>query len=438
VALAVGGFLLMLQKDSSSKERRTHGLAIVGGWIFVSLAQAFHSQSLSLFAPVLGLLTLPLFCAITYPWLLIETVWGTSTPIGDTLIQGSLRVFRHLVEWTLMLPNFWVLSKTTLALSWVASLAWILVSFYRPGKSRFFLIAPILFGMVVVRPFQTHPASVPAQASDVVQLDVGQGDSALVLPPTSQGIGLGSGFAGLIDVGSAHSLSDAQWLQTFSREGVMELNWVGLTHLDEDHAGGLERLARLIPIRCVASSSQEVWSERGQRLARRLLSRGVRLESWDAGCAPYPFYQPSGISTLAHHASGNSAMSAVLVPLQSGDFYLSAGDAEGSDEVTIFKWADQRASQYASQNESQNVLRPSQRVLKISHHGSNTSSDPLALKLFHPDFAVISVGLGNSYGHPAVEVMQRLSELKIPVHRTDLMGPFRAGDVLHRPQGHRP
>jgi competence protein ComEC len=419
VALAVGGFLMAVQGE------RSHWLALLAGWIFVALAQAYHTQSISLSAPILGFLTLPLFCSVSYP--LVISGLTFLHPVGSRFLQASLWVLEKLVRCTLTLPSLWVLPRYALIVALISGLLWITFSFALQRWMRFWVLLSLFAVVSVIRLHSGQSKPVAPLANEVIQLDVGQGDSALVL----SGDAGHAPLAGLIDVGSAHSLNDAQWLQVFSQEGITRIAWVGLTHLDEDHVGGLERLSRLVPIGCVASSSQEVWSERGQKMAQRLLARGIRLESWDTGCVPFPIFRPRTLVSHEHHkASGNLQMSAVLVPLVSGDFYLSAGDAEGGDEISIMKWANQVASSSGR--------GPGKRILKISHHGSDTSSSPEALKLFHPDFAVISAGLGNRYGHPTAGVLNRLSEMKIPVHRTDLFGPFRAGDVLRRPPGHHP
>jgi competence protein ComEC len=64
----------------------------------------------------------------------------------------------------------------------------------------------------------------------------------------------------------------------------------------------------------------------------------------------------------------------------------------------------------------------SSRILKISHHGSNTSSNPEFLKMIQPTEAWISVGVGNHYGHPSPWILDRIEALKIPLRRTDQSG----------------
>jgi competence protein ComEC len=61
-------------------------------------------------------------------------------------------------------------------------------------------------------------------------------------------------------------------------------------------------------------------------------------------------------------------------------------------------------------------------LLKVPHHGSNTSTTPELLQAIHPRLAVISVGANNSFGHPRREVLERLQERHVRTYRTDTMG----------------
>jgi beta-lactamase superfamily II metal-dependent hydrolase len=65
-------------------------------------------------------------------------------------------------------------------------------------------------------------------------------------------------------------------------------------------------------------------------------------------------------------------------------------------------------------------------VLKAGHHGSDSSTSPEFLKAVHPEYAVISVGKDNSYGHPAQETLAQFEENRIQVYRTDEAGTIVA------------
>jgi competence protein ComEC len=71
-------------------------------------------------------------------------------------------------------------------------------------------------------------------------------------------------------------------------------------------------------------------------------------------------------------------------------------------------------------------------VLKVGHHGSDTSTDPELLDATGPELALVSVGRLNRYGHPAPQVLRRLEERGIRIRRTDTEGDIT---VLGRPDG---
>jgi competence protein ComEC len=97
--------------------------------------------------------------------------------------------------------------------------------------------------------------------------------------------------------------------------------------------------------------------------------------------------------------------------------FLLVGDAERAEEDWLLEWhrAELRAD-----------------VLKVGHHGSSTSTSDAFLAAVHPDVAVISVGAGNKYGHPSIDVLRALARIGAQVLRTD-----EAGTVIVRTNGSR-
>jgi competence protein ComEC len=74
-------------------------------------------------------------------------------------------------------------------------------------------------------------------------------------------------------------------------------------------------------------------------------------------------------------------------------------------------------------------------ILKIGHHGSDTSSSYDFLKAVSPEVAIISVGAKNSYGHPSASVLERLDALEIPYRRTDKEGTITYQSYFGQPLG---
>jgi competence protein ComEC len=408
-ALAIGGGLYFKDIFPSLHV----GLAI-GSWVFTALWEIWHTGRIALATPLLSLITLPLIIHGIYPGVLISILLNELGyhSLAFTLSQTIETIFSGLIKNILyfaMAPwNLWMISPRILIVSIFFS-AIVMLIFSQSQKKWMagFTASFCILGLKCGLEFLKERPKSPFRAQKVEQLDVGQGDAALVS-------GINAGF---IDTGSSKALSDLQWIHLFSQRGIQKMAWVALTHLDEDHSGGLLRLARLIPIGCVVASSEEFLSQRGIVYRRALASLGLHPQDWNSDCIPYPTLAPPA-HTLHHGRNEN--MGAIWIPLNSNGFYLSAGDANAQDEIRIGKWVE---------NLGQDKSFP--RILKISHHGSRFSTSPLFLKMIHPTSAWISAGIGNSYGHPSEEVLNQLAQLKIPTHRTDQSGILSSDQEQH-------
>lgn len=203
---------------------------------------------------------------------------------------------------------------------------------------------------------------------EVTFFDVGQGDAALVEHP--------DGRRWLVDGGRGPAVRDA-----LRRRGVRHLDVVVASHADDDHAGGL--LPVLETLRVDALWVARV--EGHEALVAAAVAHGTRVE-----VLPPP---------VAHDASDNDASLVVRADSPWGSV-LFAGDVEAAGEAALHAPAT---------------------VLKVPHHGSDTSSSPGLLERVRPALAVVSVG-PNWYGHPHGAVLERYRERGIPVLRTDLDG----------------
>jgi competence protein ComEC len=238
----------------------------------------------------------------------------------------------------------------------------------------------------------------------VTILDVGQGDSILVQTPRGQRI--------LIDGGP----SGPVLLRDLSRElpgGDRRIDLLVLTHPQEDHVAGLVEVMDQYRVRTVAVSGKtneigsfEAWEAaldlRGLRPTTVLfgeeadLGGGVGLEVLSPSL-PY-------LSGTADDFNNN----AVVLRLSYGSvsFMLTADLGTEGEERLLSETGRLGAT-----------------VLKVGHHGSETSTTRAFLDAVHPAVAVISAGEGNPYGHPSPGTLLRLAG--IPVYRTDRNGPVR-------------
>jgi competence protein ComEC len=374
---------------------------------------------LSLAKPLLSVFCVPVFAGVLYPSLLVacalkETgLTGAADAIAD--VCGKAATFCVSGLAALALRGHWIGCLGPWAMLAGAAIAAFTLRARPPLRFALLGALACLRAGATLLPQDAQAGHEPF-ARRVEQLDVGQGDAALVVTGTR-----GEPSFGLIDSGSARALGDRAWIELLARRGAARLEWIALTHLDEDHSGGVKRLGRLVQIGCVATSRGELESPRGQTYKQDLESLGIRLTDWSGGCVPFPTLAPPERS---RPGARNQNMGAIFIPLGprgAEGFYLSAGDAEARDEPRIGAWAAALAAR------SDIRVPPAERILKISHHGSKTSSNPVFIRELAPTRAWISVGVGNRYGHPSASVLRELDELRIPYTRTDEKGALCAG-----------
>lgn len=239
-------------------------------------------------------------------------------------------------------------------------------------------------------------------------LDVGQGDSILLRTP--------QGYTALIDGGPAPTaMLDAlgKRLPFWQRN----LDLVVLTHPNADHLAGLTALVgrynigQLLETEFTPTTSLEAaWSNMVDQtvIPTRYAYRGEKI-SFDGEPGLSLYVLSPGTPDAAQEGSGGDINNtSVVLKLTYGNCgALLEGDAQQEAEASMLA--------------QQSSLLPSP-ILKVSHHGSSTSSTLPFLAAVRPKAAIISVGAGNPYGHPAAQTLQSLQAEGAAIYRTDLNG----------------
>ena len=419
-ALAVGGGLMAQSAPAMA----------VGSWVLAAVWQAWIEGSLALATPAASLITVGIYSGVIYPLILLSLVFKASglSPVADELASvlgmGSemmISGFSAMILGKSWVSGMWVVSRP--ALLGGSALAALMLSAHVRTKMTFTILLVairIAFNAIAVaKPRENVKKLTLPDRAIVEQLDIGQGDAALIRSNRS-------GIIGLVDVGSERALRDRDWFALLASRQITRIDWIALTHLDEDHVGGLKRLSRIIPVGCVATAREEWESPRGRDLQKELAPFGIRMTTWEGSCVPYPTLAPRKVEGSGG-TRANANMGAVLVPLDGGGFYLSAGDATASAEPRIGEWAVSRARLMG-------IDQRGPRVLKVSHHGSRTSSNPSFVDTVRPTEAWISSGVGNRHGHPTADVLDVFRTRRIPIRRTDLEGLLQAGEIRKAPR----
>ena len=225
-------------------------------------------------------------------------------------------------------------------------------------------------------------------------IDVGQADAALVIC---------DGKTMLIDGGNAE---DSNLLYTYlKKQNVSHLDYVIGTHAHEDHIGGIAGALNYASVDKAFCPVTDYSSKTFSNFKKAVEKHGSTLT------VPSPGDEFSLGSASCRIVGVNSTddtnSSSIVLRIVYGDTsFLFTGDAELDAEAVILD------SGYDLQST----------VLKVGHHGSDTSTGYRWLREVAPEYGVISVGTGNSYGHPTQEVLSRLRDADVTTYRTDLQG----------------
>ena len=223
-----------------------------------------------------------------------------------------------------------------------------------------------LLGLSVLPDFSNH--------EEIHFIDVGQGDATLVRHGRSNL---------LIDTGGDvhNDLATDCLIPYFQSLKITRIDAVLITHYDFDHYGALESLRRNFPVGEVLDVYDFLEDEDG-----RLTVAGLEIENlnlWGEG-------DSNSQSAVFSFALGEKEV-------------LIMGDAPRTVEAKIMERFPNLECD----------------VLRLGHHGSKTSSDPIFLSFLDPEVGILSVGVDNPYGHPDSETIQSLEQRNIPYRRTD-------------------
>jgi competence protein ComEC len=316
------------------------------------------------------------------------------------LLTGTIRLIGHFRVSDVRVPT------PSSMVCWAAVAAFTLTLLVvRRRRLAALGIASLLAAALAIVVYSPKPQWKPG-VLEITAIDVGQGDSLLIITPEGRTLlldagGLPGNSRSDFDVGE-EVVSPYLWSR-----GIRHLDAVAISHAHSDHMGGMRTvIANFQP--------QEIWYgvesptkgfellEETARENRVALMPRVAGEGFEFGGAQFRVLNPQPWWPARNPAQDDESM--VLRVQYGGTSALLVGDAH----IRIEKLLEQET--------------PQSDLLKVGHHGSMTSSSQEFLDAVKPRFAVVSVGFYNSFTHPRPEVMQRFAESHIQTFRTDLAG----------------
>ncbi len=247
-------------------------------------------------------------------------------------------------------------------------------------------------------------------------IDVGQGDATLLELP--------DGKVALIDGGKNKSESKKSLLRYINALEIDVIDYLIVTHTDNDHCGGLEEVFKYkkvlnayLPSSFSVSNGQfaEVYAAAVEEECEIVnFSRSVSLSKKEGVAYILQFLYPYSMGLQGNDLEDNEN-SAVLWLDYQGVSALFCGDAPHSVENILMR--DDKLGLLNVYG----VELTSTEILKVAHHGSEQSSSEEFLQYLGVKTAVVSCG-ENSYGHPSAVVLANLSKVGAGVYRTDTDG----------------
>lgn len=250
----------------------------------------------------------------------------------------------------------------------------------------------------------SNPGSTTNRPSNIVTdgdftihfVDVGQADCAVILCDDEV----------LMIDGGDRGDSDLVYSYLTNTLKIDTIDYMIATHAHEDHIGGLPGAFQACRVKKIYSPVTDHDSGVFETMVKCAKDQGLSLtvpkvgQTFKVGDATVQFLSPAKKYTDTNDTS-------IVVKIVYGETsFVFTGDAEHEPE------SDMVNSGYDL----------SATLLKVGHHGSESSTSYLFLKEVAPTYAVISVGTGNKYGHPEKVVLDRLEDADVQIYRTDLLG----------------
>ncbi len=415
--------LILFSKSlfNRSKSNSVNGLYISSVLTLISIPiLSFHFFEFSWMGIVANLIFVPLFTWIVMP-LTIMLFISSYLFSGTLLFHLSMNLTEKLleiIEWTVskisLFPySTFVTGKVPFGLFILTIIVVIifLIALEEQKKINRSLVLLIIVFTIFIYYQKYDPFG------EVLMLDVGQGDAILIKEPFGAGVYL-------IDTGGKVAFEKEDWqirenqstvasrvlIPVIKSLGVTQIDQVFITHGDEDHMGELEELAQSITVKELIFPEGTTKKQLFYDTAKILEKNGVKLKAITAKNNQKQLFGPS-LTVLwpIEVGEGGNNDSLVLYGKVGNYYWLFTGDVEEAGELELVAFYPHLKVD----------------ILKVGHHGSQTSTSEKFIQQIKPKIALISCGLNNRYNHPNGDVLGRLADLDTTIYRTDLQGSFR-------------
>lgn len=380
----------------------------------------FNIMSLTFFisnvlaSPFLGISIILGFITI-----FISLIFFNLAKVLAILLSSSLEILIAISEFTAKLPLSSILIKTPYIFTLISIYCLVLILNYiysiynlktnlrlfqkqilkRIKKRNIKKLLSITISLIIVFNIFSFYYSLIPKDLKIHFIDVGQGDSCLIITPKNKKI--------LIDGGEGEP---GVLLSYLLDRRIKTIDYIVISHFDSDHCNGLIEVIENLNVKNILISKQAYFCDEYKNIANIINSKKIKVTfvkqgdvlSIDKNVKLNIFYPTE---ELEYDDLNNNS---IVAKLTYNTFsILFTGDIEKSEENLLNKYKN-------GELESN--------VIKVAHHGSKTSSSEKIIKAVKPKVALIGVGLNNKFGHPNNGVLERLENINCKIYRTDKMG----------------
>jgi competence protein ComEC len=376
----------------------------------------YHFFEIPLISLLANILYIPLYSFVFLPGLMIAYILSFISFDISHLLSGILswliKISNELAFWSTNFTQTRIVPGRPATFFVLLYSIAILISFYYWEKRRYVLLTLILPWFVMVSQLLSPYFSSEGEVSII---DVGQGDSILIQLPHNKG-------NYLIDTGGTITFPSESWKKKKQKfevgedilipylkgKGVTKLDLLILTHGDMDHIGGSLALLKEVAVKQilmpnVAASKSNIEKEviklaKRQNTRINYINEGI---SWRADDSLFTVLAP------APHFTGDKNDGSIVLLAQLGGLnWLFTGDlGKEGERLLLQKYPHMKIH-----------------VLKVGHHGSKTSTSTEFIQHYSPEYAIITVGKKNRFGHPHSSVLKILDTHHSLILRTDIYG----------------
>lgn len=356
-----------------------------------------YYYEIPIYAIFLNLVIIPLM-SILLPFAVLGAMFGCISLFWGKIILFPAVVILYVYEWLCnifsKLPgNMWVTGQIGFTKTIVYYIFWLIVLFLLyQYKYKIAIMAAVCF--VVLLSFK------PPLPLQIIYADVGQGDGIFIRSPSDTTYLIDGGSTDTRNVGKYRLLSMVKYY------GVAKIDYIIVTHMDEDHISGIKELLDLLPIGQIVIPSIQNPDEAYHQFVKLVSEKGIVVKYLEKGMV----LKDKSLELACLHPNkklsykDRNSYSTVLSLSYKGFKALFTGDLDEEGEKEI-------------QSQLQEY-----HILKVAHHGSRFSTNSQFLEKVQPPIAVISCGKDNKYGHPHKELVDRLKEIDCQILTTPADG----------------